>query len=325
VKKIGQRSEPQLQPGTNQDSDCGDGQKGQKDQKNLAGQSGKETTDQGDSDDQVECDDQGDSDDSGNQSDKKKQPESKRSSLSDRLTEKEKEEATRGEVRALTNEGKELTESENDAAKAEMKKILAIAERASGMGSGSSRLLRELKENALVTEANWGRLIDYIAKLSHDESSWSYPHRRFIHSGQYLPSLRGRRSLGDIIIALDSSGSIDDDTWASYMASFRSLLEQYKIEKVTVIVCDDRIQGEVFQDIRPEEMEDIKNLGKGGTDFNPPFDWIDREGKNVDLLIYFTDLQCNRYPCDPGYPVVWTAWQSYSRNQIPPFGEVIRV
>ena len=260
-------------------------------------------------------------------SDKQEDGHEEQDSLSDRLTEEEKESAMRGEVRQLKKEdGNSMSEAEANEAHQEMKKIIAIADRvAKSAGLGSSSLYRELKASALVTEANWGRLIDYVAKLSHDESSWSYPNRRYVHSGVYMPSLRGYNSLGDIVLAMDSSGSIDDETWASYMASFRTLFEQYKRKEVTVVICDDRIQ-KVCPNISPEELENIKNLGGGGTDFRPVFDWLEAEGRNVDLLIYCTDLQCSYYPSfQPQYPVVWAAWQSYSDRRMPPFGEVIRV
>jgi predicted metal-dependent peptidase len=61
--------------------------------------------------------------------------------------------------------------------------------------------------------------------------------------------------------------------------------------------------------------------GGGGTDFCPPFELIEKEGEVPACLIYFTDLQCNRYPEEPGYPVLWvTAKEPQSP---PPFGEVV--
>jgi predicted metal-dependent peptidase len=307
AKEISKRPDPKPQAGNGKGNGSGQG----------SGQGDPDAGDDGDP--------EGSSGSEGEEEDGEGDP--AMSPLASKLTEEEREQAMRGEVSMAKGEGgEELTEAEINAAEKEMKKIISIADRVScNCGKGSNSLYRELVDSALVTEANWGRLQDYVSKLSKDESSWSSPNRRHIHAGMYLPSMKGTKCLGDIVLVCDSSGSISNDVWASYMSSFRTLFEQYKIDQVTVLVCDDRIQAE-HVDILPEEIEDVKNVGCGGTNFRPPFLWVEEHGIQVDLMIYLTDLCCSDYPCvPPAYPVVWACWGSYDKRMVPPFGEVIKV
>ncbi|MCB1876115.1 MAG: hypothetical protein KDH88_09080, partial [Chromatiales bacterium] len=45
--------------------------------------------------------------------------------------------------------------------------------------------------------------------------------------------------------------------------------------------------------------------GGGGTDFRPVFDWLDEQGQQPQLLVYFTDAQGQFPPHEPNYPVIW--------------------
>ena len=47
--------------------------------------------------------------------------------------------------------------------------------------------------------------------------------------------------------------------------------------------------------------------GRGGTRFAPVFEYVDDHQLNPDCVIYFTDLECNDFGPDPGYPVLWAA------------------
>ena len=45
--------------------------------------------------------------------------------------------------------------------------------------------------------------------------------------------------------------------------------------------------------------------GGGGTRFTPIFDWVEREGRAPDALIYFTDAMGEFPEREPAYPVLW--------------------
>ena len=46
--------------------------------------------------------------------------------------------------------------------------------------------------------------------------------------------------------------------------------------------------------------------GRGGTDFWPGFAWLDEQGIEPGVCLYFTDMECSDYPeAEPGFPTLW--------------------
>ena len=47
----------------------------------------------------------------------------------------------------------------------------------------------------------------------------------------------------------------------------------------------------------PNDLHDeIAVRGRGGTDFRPGFAWLDEQGIQPSVRIYFTDMECSSYP-----------------------------
>jgi len=66
--------------------------------------------------------------------------------------------------------------------------------------------------------------------------------------------------------------------------------------------------------------------GRGGTRFEPVFDYVRDNGIEPECLLYFTDL----FPCDTpdpdwaDYPVLWVAPEG-ARGSDPSFGTVVEL
>jgi predicted metal-dependent peptidase len=71
-----------------------------------------------------------------------------------------------------------------------------------------------------------------------------------------------------------------------------------------------------------ESCDRIEVHGRGGTRFQPAFDWIAESGFGADAIVYATDLKCSDQPQDPGVPVIWLTPTS---NRTMPFGEIVPV
>ena len=84
--------------------------------------------------------------------------------------------------------------------------------------------------------------------------------------------------------------------------------------------CDTRIQS--YQFFGQGELPDLQPKGRGGTDFKPPFIYLDEKGIEPDVLVYMTDGECSSFPPAPHYPVLWLVWQNHFKFK-PPFGEVL--
>ena len=72
---------------------------------------------------------------------------------------------------------------------------------------------------------------------------------------------------------------------------------------------------------------EIALKGRGGTDFRPGFEWLDEHDVRPAVCLYFTDMECSRYPeTQPNFDVVWVNWgdapEDWNRE---PWGERIDI
>jgi predicted metal-dependent peptidase len=155
-----------------------------------------------------------------------------------------------------------------------------------------------------------------------NDYSWTPPNRRYLSQGFYLPSLRSEE-LPEIVIAVDTSGSVTAEELAQFAAEISGILEAYDTT-ITVIYCDTGINGDPEIFTREDMPLKLNAKGGGGTDFRPPFAWVQKQGLTPACLIYLTDMACSSFPFDPGYPVLWAKIGTWKSNP-PPFGEVIEI
>ena len=153
------------------------------------------------------------------------------------------------------------------------------------------------------------------------EVSWARPNRRFIQHGLYLPGWR-RTGAGRIAFVLDTSGSISAPELAIYTAGvLGSILGETIPEQVALIQCDAHVHHVDY--LHPgESFESIDVHGRGGTRFQPAFDWIADSAFDANAIVYATDLDCSDQPHDPGLPVIWL---TPTRNRTMPFGEIVEI
>ncbi len=195
-------------------------------------------------------------------------------------------------------------------------------QQAKSMGAlpgGIDRVIKDMVD----PKASWQELLfRFVDSFAKNDYSWMPPNRRFIHKGMYFPSLYSEE-VGKLFFVLDTSGSITDIVENQFASEVNAALEAYPTMDITVLYVDTKVAGvEHFTaDQRPIVL-DVK--GGGGTDFRPPFKWIeDNEHEAPVALIYLTDLECSRFPDDPGYPVLW-AHIGRGIGEVP-FGEVIEL
>lgn len=136
-----------------------------------------------------------------------------------------------------------------------------------------------------------------------------------------LPSLSHRR-LPEIVLAMDTSGSVAGAEMDQFAAELTGILEEFDTT-VHVVYCDSAVAGtDSFS--RGDLPLDLTPVGGGGTDFRPAFRWVEQEGLDPGCLIYLTDLECLQFPeREPDYPVLWARVGQGER--IPPFGEIIEI
>lgn len=100
--------------------------------------------------------------------------------------------------------------------------------------------------------------------------------------------LRGRLAdhVAEIVVAIDTSGSMSDKAISYCINEVFDIVKNTKAT-VTIVECDASI-GRVYEATSPQEVQ-TKVTGRGGTIFQPVFDWIRDNNKKRSILIYFTD------------------------------------
>ena len=160
-------------------------------------------------------------------------------------------------------------------------------------------------------------LYGYIATHAKTSYTFTPPNMKFLYRGIYLPSMSS--DLLRVIVAIDTSGSVDEELLSTFLGEVSSMMQQYPNYEIDLITADAKVQS--FKTFLPGEPLDYEISGGGGTDFRPVFEYVDRHIDYPTLLIYFTDGE-GTYPQEEvTYDVLWVMPESRD----VPFGEVVIV
>ena len=168
--------------------------------------------------------------------------------------------------------------------------------------------VEETVKGAHASRLDWRTLLRrYMTDAAKSDYSWSLPNRRFIDSGLYLPSIHSE-GMGTIAVIIDTSGSLPAATLAEFWAELREVAAEIRPETVVVLQVDAVLQDAA--EYAPDELPyEIALKGRGGTDFRPGFEWLDEQGIQPSVCLYFTDMECSDYPeAEPAFDTIWVNW-----------------
>ncbi len=158
-------------------------------------------------------------------------------------------------------------------------------------------------------------LYGYIASYAKSTYSFVPPNMKYLYRGIYLPSLSS--DLLRIVIAIDTSGSIDETLLSTFLGEVNSIMQSYPNYEIDLLTADAKIQSHnVFL---PGENLEYEVSGGGGTDFRPVFEYIDQQINYPTLLLYFTDGMGTFPENEVNYDVMWVMPEAID----VPFGEVM--
>jgi predicted metal-dependent peptidase len=206
--------------------------------------------------------------------------------------------------------------------------VAAMAEKAAG--SGTITLDGGVVDAAKAPTVDWVEaMADFLNRAYAGEPTLAKPARRHLWEGNYFPSMQGVGG-GDLVIAIDTSGSVSQDEAEQFASEIDAIREMIKPDRTCVIYCDSHIQkgrdGQSYDVFDSYEDIEVRRISGGGTRFDPPFHLVDQEGLEPHALIYFTDGYAaveERTADVVDYPVLWatTGVEPSFRGQ--EFGEVI--
>ena len=184
--------------------------------------------------------------------------------------------------------------------------------------------IERLVEEMINVVTPWHEKLErYMSAKIRDGYSWNRPNRRFVGQGMYLPGYDYVPRMGEVVIAVDTSGSLDSKELALFQGHINRIVDTCTPEKITVLYCDYAIGGTT--EYTPDDLPIVlKPVGGGGTSFKPVFKWLDSYDGDVECLIYFTDGWGDQDELDQLSITgkVDTVWLTTDKEDFP-FGEVI--
>jgi predicted metal-dependent peptidase len=170
-----------------------------------------------------------------------------------------------------------------------------------------------------------------MTETSRDDFSWKMNSRR-MHLGRdrshpgYFPTV-WNECLGDVVLVLDTSGSMSHKELVEGLSEFRNMREQMPFN-VHFITCDAEVHDYVKYEKWDTEI-DWENLpvhGRGGSSFVPAFEFIDAEIEkgmlNPAIVCFFTDGYITFVQEKPEYPVICMSTQA-NEDSFPEYAQVI--
>ncbi len=176
-----------------------------------------------------------------------------------------------------------------------------------------------LYQQAINPQLNWQSLLQrFIENCNDGDFTWSTPNRRYISQDIYLPSRKEPR-IPTMALAIDASGSVDDKLLALFCAELENILESYDTT-LFIMYHDTKVQKhEIYT--RADRPLKLFVQGGGGTSYKDIPNFIEKENIQPSCLLWFTDFECNLFPEEPHYPVLWVSTSKEKENL--PFGDVI--
>ena len=191
------------------------------------------------------------------------------------------------------------------------------------MGIKMPRAIEELLEPKI----DWRHeLRDFVTSSTKgsEEFTWRRFNKRLMANDIYMPSLE-TNSVGELIIAIDTSGSIGSLELTEFASELASICLVCSPSGVRVLWWDTEVHGE--QKFEPSQYENIakllKPLGGGGTHVSSVSEYINKHKIVAEGVIVFTDGYVeNDIQWNISAPTMWLVTQN--ENLKVPSGKIIK-
>jgi len=186
--------------------------------------------------------------------------------------------------------------------------------RAAGSEAGG---MDEIVEAAKQPYIDWrSRLREFVSTTVPHDYRMFPPNRRHLWRGMYLPSI-ARRPCPKLVVAIDTSGSVSGQLLAQFVCELNSIMAEMKC-LIHVLTCDTQVKH--FGTFDDEPIGEIHAYGRGGTRFDPPFQWAHEHAPEIDGLIYLTDGYAS-FPKESHFKTLWVI----ASNVKAPWGDAVAI
>ena len=191
------------------------------------------------------------------------------------------------------------------------------------LGSGGNRDLEAL----LQPKIDWREVLrDFISTtcVGNDYSTWRRPNRRFVSSGYYMPS-GVSESVGELVIAIDMSGSIGARELSQFLGEVKGICDNVHPEKVRLLYWDTEVCAD--ESYMAHELdtltESTKPAGGGGTTVTCVPEYITKHGIKPQAVVVLTDGYLGGEWGQWSAPVLWCIVDN--KRAVPDVGTAVHV
>jgi predicted metal-dependent peptidase len=216
--------------------------------------------------------------------------------------------------------GESLTQAELSEIAAAVKVEMAQAAQAARMQGKMPEHLQRFVDDILYVRTPWFTILErYMTSLTKSDYSWAKPNKRYAGQGIHLPSIASEPTMGEIVLVVDTSGSIGARELAECQAHLNRILETCHPEKVHLVYCDSAVNKTV--EVLPQDMPfKLEAVGGGGTDMMEALHWVGKQGLEPAVIVVLTDGHTPFDGPQPDAPVIWLITSDVKA----PFGETIK-
>ena len=156
-----------------------------------------------------------------------------------------------------------------------------------------------------------------------DEFTWRKMNRRQLANDMYVPSLEAE-TMGDVIMAIDTSGSIGADELNLFASELASICDLMSPSGVRIIWWDGAVAGEqYFNDDYANLSSRLEPKGGGGTYLSCVSKYVINKGYEADCIVVLTDGYTeNDIKWDTPIPTLFTIVHG-NKSFTAPTGKVI--
>lgn len=195
-------------------------------------------------------------------------------------------------------------------------------------GKYGAKIPRVIKD-MMAPPINWSEVFQefWTAHVrGADELTWKKFNKHRLADSHYLPSAINE-TIGEVIIAIDTSGSISIDDISEVASHVLDMCETVAPERIRVLWWDTKVHGEqVFEEDYANLKSLLKPLGGGGTHVSSVSDYIVQNNLNADCVIVFTDGYVeHNIDWQVNDPTLWLISRNGNGTFVPPVGQMVKV
>ena len=122
--------------------------------------------------------------------------------------------------------------------------IMSNASLLRDIGQDSPSFVKDLLDKIKQSKVEWQDVLRrFIGGDNSEDYSFRRVHRKTYHSyGMFAPSSE-KIGVGDIVVAIDSSGSVSQDELSQFLGEIQAINEDMKPTSITIITCDSQIRN----------------------------------------------------------------------------------